>query len=315
MIKKLYKCNLNRLLVLYVLLKEKNVSKAAKCLNLTVPAVSSSFKSIRKLFNDELLVRVTQDRFMLSPKGRLIFKPLEKALKDIFVIYNTKNDGVGVFPEEVEATFRIAVPQNISNILCTSLIEEVHKMMPKCKVEIKYLTNCLSIDQITLSQFDLLIGPMLKVPNNFKSEVLYSFKLAVAGRTGHPVFRDNLQTLKDAILKYPFVKVENSHSIHDLQTALLDPEKIGCRVSLPTLQEALNIVSNTDYLCISGDIYCKKFMERYNIETLYLPELSNFDIKVSLFWDSRNDPNIQLGFLRDAAKSAMTKFITKPDIF
>ena len=306
MIKKLSQCNLNRLLVLYVLLKERNVSKAAKCLNITVPAVSSSLKNIREVFNDELLVRVTQDRFMLSPKGRLIFKPLEKVLKNIIEIYNI-NDGYGIFPEEVEATFRIAVPQNISNILCTPLIEEVSKTMPKCKLEIKYLTNCLSIDQITLSQFDLLIGPMLKVPNNFKSEVLYSFKLAIAGRAGHPVFQDCPQTLKDTILKYPFVKVENTHLIYGLYTALSDLKSLDCHASIPTLQEALNIVSVTDYLCVSGDLYGKKFKEKYNIETLYLPELSNFDINVSLFWDSRNDPNIQLGFLRDAVKSAITK--------
>lgn len=48
--------DLNLLVVLDALLREHSVSKAAKQLNLSQPAVSSALSRLREYFNDEILV-------------------------------------------------------------------------------------------------------------------------------------------------------------------------------------------------------------------------------------------------------------------
>ena len=50
------KLDLNLLVVLDALLRERSVSRAAQHLNLTQPAVSSALARLREFFNDDILV-------------------------------------------------------------------------------------------------------------------------------------------------------------------------------------------------------------------------------------------------------------------
>jgi LysR family transcriptional regulator, mexEF-oprN operon transcriptional activator len=50
--------NLNLLIVLVVLMRERSVSRTAKHLLVSQPAVSSSLKQLRALFRDELFMRI-----------------------------------------------------------------------------------------------------------------------------------------------------------------------------------------------------------------------------------------------------------------
>ena len=51
--------DLNLLVYLDVLLREKNVTRAANQLNITQPAMSNGLKRLRSLFNDPILVRTS----------------------------------------------------------------------------------------------------------------------------------------------------------------------------------------------------------------------------------------------------------------
>ncbi|MBP4052164.1 LysR family transcriptional regulator [Chromobacterium violaceum] len=59
--------DLNLLVTLAVLLRERSVSRAAACLHLGQPAVSGALGRLRELFDDELLVRVPQG---MAPTAR-----------------------------------------------------------------------------------------------------------------------------------------------------------------------------------------------------------------------------------------------------
>ena len=61
--------NLNRLPVLWELLCCRNVSIAAANPNLTTPAVSSTLKSLRELYDDELLTAVGRG-FVLTERAQ-----------------------------------------------------------------------------------------------------------------------------------------------------------------------------------------------------------------------------------------------------
>ena len=53
------KIDLNLLIYLDVLLREKNVTRSASQLNITQPAMSNGLKRLRNLFNDPILVRTS----------------------------------------------------------------------------------------------------------------------------------------------------------------------------------------------------------------------------------------------------------------
>ncbi len=57
---KLQQVDLNLLVNLDVLLREKNVTRAAEQLGITQPAMSNILRRLRKLFGDPLLVRSSE---------------------------------------------------------------------------------------------------------------------------------------------------------------------------------------------------------------------------------------------------------------
>ena len=81
------KVDLNLLIYLDVLLREKNVTRAANQLNITQPAMSNGLKRLRNLFNDPILVRTsdgmvpTERAKVLGPAIRKILLELEEALQ------------------------------------------------------------------------------------------------------------------------------------------------------------------------------------------------------------------------------------------
>ena len=68
--------DLNLLIALDALLREKNVTRAAERVFLSQPAMSAALQKLRAYFNDPLLVRVGRD-LQLTPKGLSLVEPLK----------------------------------------------------------------------------------------------------------------------------------------------------------------------------------------------------------------------------------------------
>lgn len=67
----LSRINLNLLVVLDVLLKERHVTKASHILHVTQSTISASLNQLRTLFKDELLIR-EKNQMLLTPKARML---------------------------------------------------------------------------------------------------------------------------------------------------------------------------------------------------------------------------------------------------
>lgn len=62
----LERVDLNLLIYLDVLLREKNVTRAAEQLGVTQPAMSNILRRLRNLFNDPLLIRSSEGMTRLN---------------------------------------------------------------------------------------------------------------------------------------------------------------------------------------------------------------------------------------------------------
>jgi DNA-binding transcriptional LysR family regulator len=74
--------DLNALLILLVVYRERGVSRAAARLNLTQPAVSNTLAKLRAYFHDPLFTRHARG-MTPTPKAKAIMKKLSPALMDI----------------------------------------------------------------------------------------------------------------------------------------------------------------------------------------------------------------------------------------
>ena len=82
----LSRVDLNLLVYLDVLLREKNVTRAAEILGITQPALSNGLRRLRALLDDPILVRTaegmtpTQRALALQPQVREILAAIEQAV-------------------------------------------------------------------------------------------------------------------------------------------------------------------------------------------------------------------------------------------
>ena len=81
----LERVDLNLLIYLDVLLREKNVTRAAEQLGVTQPAMSNILRRLRNLFNDPLLIRSSEG--MTPTERALELQPrIRDALSDLCMI-------------------------------------------------------------------------------------------------------------------------------------------------------------------------------------------------------------------------------------
>src|SRR6266478_4444005 len=99
----LRQADLNLLIVFTVLAEERNVTRAAKRLLLSQPAVSRALQRLRDMFHDDLLIR-SSSGYEPTPKGQRLLQELEISLPRLDRLLS----GNDFDPDAEETTFRVA---------------------------------------------------------------------------------------------------------------------------------------------------------------------------------------------------------------
>ena len=108
--------DLNLLVALDALLTERNVTRAAKRVGMTQPGMSNALHRLRRLFDDELLVRSGRS-FLLSPHGEALAAPVAEILAQI---QDTLESRASFDPGRDEHHFSISASVGRSMIVWTA---------------------------------------------------------------------------------------------------------------------------------------------------------------------------------------------------
>lgn len=128
--------DLNLLRVLDVLLRERNVSRAAEQLALSQPAVSNALNRLRETLDDPLLVRVGR-QMQPTPRALALEAPLRQALQQIAW---QLSDGRDFDPARAEQRFEIAVTDYVEQLLMPELLARLAEQAPGLAVRVRHLT-------------------------------------------------------------------------------------------------------------------------------------------------------------------------------
>src|ERR1700727_1925767 len=168
----LRQADLNLLVVFSVLAEERNVSRAAKRLLLSQPAVSRALQRMRDTFHDDLLVR-TAKGYEPTPQGERVLQELEVMLPKLDRLIS----GSAFDPVTEHCSFRIAATDNATSIVARILCREV---LPAAK-QVRFTFASWRGDvfeDLTHGRLDLaLIGDESHVPSPLLTEVIYEEEL------------------------------------------------------------------------------------------------------------------------------------------
>lgn len=180
----LSKIDLNLLVVLNVLLREKSVGRTAERLNLTPSAVSHSLKRLRLLFENELLVRDGR-RMVPTARGLSLAETLPSLLSQV---EKTLAAPEPFDPSISTRSFRLAAPDFVSSLL-PHLLKMISEDAPHVSVELTAYSPTAAPD-MGRGQYDALIAPSFKQKDDMRGVPIGSWPWRVYGRKNHPAFSD-----------------------------------------------------------------------------------------------------------------------------
>jgi DNA-binding transcriptional LysR family regulator len=169
----LRKADLNLLVAFAALAEERNVTRAASRLLLTQPAVSRALQRLRETFRDDLLVRAPSG-YEPTPKGKRLLQELSTMLPRLDRLLS----GEDFDPQVEETTFRVAVTDHASHVLCPLMCR---KVLPKAgKVSIEFVSfGDQTFEAIEKGRIDLMLNaddgylpPPLCQRNDFRGQLL-----------------------------------------------------------------------------------------------------------------------------------------------
>ncbi|OOR87716.1 LysR family transcriptional regulator [Moraxella caviae] len=164
----LQKVDLNLLVYLDVLLREKNVTRAAEQLGITQPAMSNILRRLRSLFNDPLLVRSsegmtpTERAFELQPRIREI-------LSDVATLLEPRTE---FRPYSTSRVFRIMTSDYAEATLVPRLVKALRSEAPN--VILDFLTpSDVSYRDMEQGRVDLAINRFNEIPQSFHQVLVW----------------------------------------------------------------------------------------------------------------------------------------------
>lgn len=134
------------------LLREKNVTYAAKHLSVSQQALSGTLQRLRKYFDDELLIRVGR-QFELTPLGQSLIVPTREALLAARAVVNAKPT---FEPSDANVELKVAMSDYALLVLLPHIMNILETCAPGVKFMVKPVTRqCLH--DLSMGELDLCI--------------------------------------------------------------------------------------------------------------------------------------------------------------
>ena len=279
--------NLNLLVTLDAIIREKSLTMAARKLYTSQPNISQQLKQLRAIFNDEIIIRSPGNRMLLTDKAKEITIPLNSALNQLSNILKLSNS---FNPMDSKYTFTIGM-SNYASIMTMSLISRRLKdFSSSIKLEVTSTAEQADITKMLCKQIDFAIGRSTCNTRNILSQELFSSELVCLGIKKHPIFLKKSLDV-DTFFSYPHIQTVICKDFLRQYTEQINSiNKNNGRIieQIPHITAALCSLKYNNFLCITHKNIAEKYSMEFELAYRPLP----FKIPTTvyyLYWDVKKD--------------------------
>ncbi|TPH15243.1 LysR family transcriptional regulator [Litorilituus lipolyticus] len=246
---KLSRIDLNLLISLSVLLKERNVSRAAERLYLSQSAMSRTLQRLRALFDDPLFNRTAQG---IIPTSKAL--EIEQLLPDLLQSLSMILDNAPFNAASCDKHIAISMPVLISQAFFESFFIELTRQAPNITLA-EYSAKANPFPLLASGALDFAIHSETLNDNHFNSIRLGTITPAIFARIDHPLAKKKSLRLNDC-LYYKFIELniedEHSHNFINPVNHILSKQgmKRDIQVKSSQFSIVMELLNRTDSLLI-----------------------------------------------------------------
>jgi len=179
------KIDLNLLVYLDALLREKNVTKAAGQLNITQPAMSNGLKRLRNLLNDPILVR-TSDGMVPTERAQSLAPTISRILLELEQALQNDDDFEIATSERV---FRIMASDYAASTLLPRVLRTIAQSAPNISLDIMTPSD-VTFHEIETGKVDMAINRFDQLPLSFHQKTVWEDDFACVLGVNNPLARN-----------------------------------------------------------------------------------------------------------------------------
>jgi DNA-binding transcriptional LysR family regulator len=177
--------DLNLLVYLDALLRERNVTQAANQLNLSQPAMSNGLRRLRELFDDPLLVRTSDG---MTPTERAL--ELEPVVREVLTTIDRAVQPRADFePAGADRVFRIMASDYAESTLFPSVLDKLRTTAPGITLDIMTPSDVSFLD-VERGKVDMVINRFDAMPQSFHQIHLWDDSFTCVLSPENPVLED-----------------------------------------------------------------------------------------------------------------------------
>lgn len=293
--------DLNLLVALDALLRERNVTRAGQRIGLSQPAMSGTLARLRELFRDDLLVRVGRN-LELTPLAQELGKPLRECIERIENMIEHRR---AFTPAREERIFTIAASDYAAFLLLPPLLERLTTEAPGIRVKFTRLDG-RSLELLGEDRVDFVIMPS-EIETNFPGELLFIDRWVCAAWSKHPDLGKRLS--KEEFGAMPHLGFElperDGHSVADYHLSGLQVHR-----NIPATTESFLVapflLRGTRLITVAHQRLAERVKAAADIR-IFDPPYPMPDIHESIYWNPRHSSAAPHKWLRalfmDAARA------------
>jgi DNA-binding transcriptional LysR family regulator len=196
--------NLNWLPVLAALLDERNVTRAARRLGMTQPAVSNVLAHLRAHFDDALLIR-SGNRMLLTERANALRPQLSEALARLEAALDPSED---FDPASLSATFTVETTDYVGFVLGPTLLRRLEREAPNVRLHFRAWPHHRVPKSLARGETDLMLGFYDQVPPGHRDQRLFQDEFVCIVRKAHPSVGKRLTLKRYLSLRHVLVTQE-----------------------------------------------------------------------------------------------------------
>ncbi|AUT65532.1 LysR family transcriptional regulator [Paraburkholderia terrae] len=274
--------DLNLLLVLAELVREKSVSKAAENLGMSQPGMSNALNRLRALLGDDLLLR-TGRGMQPTPYAERLAEPLNEALRLIHGVVNLEMD---FDPARSNRSFTIAMTDIGEIDFLANLMRALERVAPDVSISTVRKGESNLKDELETGAVDLAIGWLPDLNAGMFQRRLTASQYVCAFRKGHALDKGSI-TLEE-FARADHLVVLAPHTGHMMIEH--DLGRLGVRrnvkLRIPHFAAVGHILSETDMIAALPGRLVNHSIVPFNLAWAPLP-IKLDPIPLNVFWSAK----------------------------